>query len=145
MRKAFALFLIANYHAITPATAQIDSKIAQKAVCMAASEVTQADMLGLWRAEFAGVAQGATLLLEKSTEFNEGLAGGINRDGVKSQVAGDVDNGAFTLEESADGTSIAANWAGNIMEPSCGKEIRGVWTSTQGDQRAFVLRKATGW
>ena len=145
MRTANALLLIANYLATTLAYAQITSKTPPKAVCPTASEVTQADMLGLWRAEFAGVAQGATVLLEKSVEFNEGLAGGINRDGIKFQVAGDVDNGAFTLEESADGTSISANWAGNIMEPSCGKEIRGVWTSAQGEQRAFVLRKATGW
>ena len=145
MRLRFALFLIAYFSGVTPTFAQISSKTPAEPPCVAASGVGLAHLLGLWRAEFAGVAQSATVLLEKSREFAEGLAGGINRNGLQSQLAGDVDNGEFTLDESDDGINIAATWAGKVTDASCGREIRGLWTSSTGGQRAFVLRKASGW
>jgi len=74
------------------------------------------------------------------------VRGGINRDGVKGLVAGDVENGEFALDESADGIKIAATWVGNVVENSCGKEIRGTWTAAIGKpEYRFVLRKVPGW
>jgi len=104
-------------------------------------------LYGLWRAEFDNAAvPGATLLLEKHPEFPESVRGGINRDGVKGLVAGDVENGEFALDESADGIKIAATWVGNVVENSCGKEIRGTWTAAIGKpEYRFVLRKVPGW
>ncbi len=110
--------------------------------CPGASEVTQRHLLGLWRAEFEGMAQGATLLLENHPELAESVRGGINRDGERAEVAGDVDEGEFTLEESRNGINISATWLGDVVEGSCGREIRGTWQA-EGDKRAraFVLRK----
>jgi hypothetical protein len=110
--------------------------------CPAAAEVSQADLLGLWRAEFEGLPRGATLLLEKHPELSESVRGAINRDGQRAQVAGDVDEGEFTLEESANGTNISATWLGDVVEGSCGREIRGTWQAEgRRDPLQFVLRK----
>ena len=115
---------------------------AQAPVCPKAAEVGQQHLLGLWRAEFEGLAQGATLLLEKHPELTESLRGAINRNGERALVAGDVDDGEFSLEESANGTNISAIWLGDVVEGSCGREIRGSWKA-EGDSRQyqFVLRK----
>ncbi|MCJ0761628.1 hypothetical protein [Variovorax terrae] len=103
-------------------------------------------LYGLWRAEFAGEPQGAVLQLEKHPEFAESVKGTIRRDGAQAQVVGDVDEGVFTLEESIDGRNIAATWNGQVVEASCGKEIRGTWKNTaNGAERAFILRKQPGW
>jgi hypothetical protein len=103
-------------------------------------------MLGLWRAEFEGLAQGATLLLEKNAQFADTFSGAVNRNGEQARVAGDVDQGEFTLEESSDGVRITATWIGDVVEGSCGREIRGTWQAS-GDKlaRPFVLRKLPGW
>jgi hypothetical protein len=110
--------------------------------CPHASEVGQAQMLGIWRAEFDGVGHVGTILLQKHAEYALSLSGAINRNGERRPVAGDVEDGEFTLEESADGVHIAATWIGELVEGSCGREIRGVWTR-DGEARgqAFVMRK----
>jgi hypothetical protein len=115
---------------------------AAQPTCRHASETRQADLLGLWRAEFEGQGHAGTLLLEKHAIYAESVSGSINRNGDRRLLAGDVEDGEFTLEESADGQRIAATWLGEVVEGSCGKEIRGTWTA-EGDQkaRAFVLRK----
>jgi hypothetical protein len=110
--------------------------------CPDAREVTQAHLLGLWRAEFEGSRQGATLLLEKHPEYPQSVSGAINRNGERAKLAGDIENGEFTLEESADGVRIAVTWLGDIVAGSCGKEIRGNWKAEgDTDWRGFVLRK----
>ena len=110
--------------------------------CPHASEVKQEHLLGLWRAEFEGKAQGATLLIEKHPMFALSLRGAINRNGERAQLAGDVEDGEVTLEESANGSNISAVWLGDVVEGSCGREIRGAWKA-EGDARQFqfVLRK----
>lgn len=110
--------------------------------CPKAAEVSRQHLLGLWRAEFEGMAQGATLLLETHPEYTESVRGAINRDGQRSQVAGDVEDGEFSLEESANGVNISAAWLGDVVEGSCGREIRGSWQA-EGAKQAwpFVLRK----
>ena len=111
--------------------------------CPHASEVKQSHMLGLWRAEFEGQGHAGGLLLEKHATYSESFSGTINRNGERRLLAGDVEDGEFTLEESADGQRIAATWLGELVEGSCGREIRGTWTA-EGDAqkpRKFVLRK----
>jgi hypothetical protein len=114
--------------------------------CPLAAEISPLHLYGLWRAEFAGLPQGATLLFEKHPELAGSVSGGINRDGVKAQIAGDVDQGEFTLEESFDGQHIAATWLGTVVENACGKEIRGTWNhASTNASYPFVLRKLPGW
>jgi hypothetical protein len=61
-------------------------------------------------------------------------------------VAGDVDDGVLTLEESADGTTIAATWLGEVVPGSCGKTIQGQWSSSASPVRLqFQLVKQATW
>lgn len=131
-----------NALAIALAALLAASASAQPAACPAPAEVTNAQLLGLWRAEQDGTWHAGTLLLEKHPEYAESFRGAINRNGERRQVAGDVDAGAFTMEESADGKRIAATWLGDVVPGSCGREIHGTWQS-EGDPkpRRFVLRK----
>jgi hypothetical protein len=112
------------------------------ASCPKAHEMSQRHLLGLWRAEFDGIAQGATILLEKHPEYAESVRGQVNRNGERAEVSGDVDDGEFTLEESENGSNISATWLGDVVEGSCGREIRGTWQS-EAEKRPypFVLRK----
>lgn len=109
--------------------------------CPHASEVGQAGMLGLWHAEFAD-RSGATLLLEKHPSYAQSLSGAVNRNGDRRPVAGDIEDGDFTLEESADGVHIAATWLGELVEGACGREIRGTWKAEGAPAgQPFVLKK----
>jgi hypothetical protein len=110
--------------------------------CPTGSEITHRHLLGLWRASFDGLSRGATLLLERHPELAESVRGAVNRDGEKAQVAGDVDDGEFTLEESADGVRIDATWTGTVIDGSCGLEIRGDWQAAgTTSSQPFLLRK----
>ena len=109
--------------------------------CPAARDVEPAHLWGLWRVSFETLP-GATLLFEKHPEFAGSVSGAINRAGVQSLVAGDADDGVFTLEESLDGSNITATWNGTIVDNSCAKEIRGIWKNVaNGQEQAFVLHK----
>jgi len=113
-----------------------------QAPCPAAGDVASQQLLGEWKAEFQGTWEVATLRLVKHPEYGDSFRGTLERAGSRAQVAGDLEDGEFTLEESADGKRIAATWLGDIVEGSCGREIRGTWTrdgETTG--RDFVLRK----
>lgn len=109
--------------------------------CPGPAQLQPRHLVGLWRAEFAG-GSGATLLLEPHPRYAASLAGEVNRNGVRARVAGDLDEGEFTLEESADGVRIDAAWLGEVVEGSCGREIRGTWQATGATAaRAFTLRR----
>ena len=119
--------------------------------CPTPAEMQAVHLYGLWRARFDGLATGATLLFERNPDHPDGVRGQVRREDAHGivrmdWVAGDVDDGDFTLEESSDGRRIAATWIGTISEDSCGKEIRGTWTPAQGGtSHPFVLRKQPGW
>jgi hypothetical protein len=115
---------------------------AQAAPCPAAADTAQQQLLGLWRAQLDGSWSSATVLLEPHPEYTGSVRGEVNRNGERARVSGDVDEGALTLEESADGQRISATWLGDVVEGSCGREIRGTWQA-EGDAQArpFVLRK----
>jgi hypothetical protein len=114
---------------------------AADAECPEADDVGQAQLLGTWKAQVEGGAP-LTLELHRHPEFAETVRGSLERDGRKVELAGDVGDGELTLEESANGTNISARWLGDVIEGSCGREIRGTWEAegTPGE-RAFVLRK----
>jgi hypothetical protein len=116
--------------------------------CPAPHEMRAVHLYGAWRASWPGANDrpGATLQLERHPELSDSVRGRVERDGLTAQVVGDADNGDFTLEESTDGRRISANWIGQVVEHSCGKEIRGVWTDADsGATRDFVMRRQGGW
>ena len=110
--------------------------------CPRAEDVGQAQMLGTWQAEFEGAGPVGTLVLAKHATYAGSLSGSLERDGERRQVTGDVEDGEFTLEESLDGRRISGTWLGDVVDGSCGREIRGTWKA-EGETavRAFVLRK----
>ena len=112
-----------------------------QAPCPQAWEVTRNDLLGAWRAELAGQWDYATLTLDKHPEY-DGFRGAVQRGAEQRTVAGDVEDGDLTLEESADGVHIAATWLGEVVEGSCGKEVRGTWkTEGAAEGKPFILRR----
>jgi len=115
----------------------------QAAPCPQPDELQAADLYGLWRAEFEPQATPATVLLERHPDLAGSVRGALQREGVRAWVSGDVDNGDFTLEESANGRNISATWLGEVSPESCGREIKGTWTSETQPQKPlrFVLRK----
>ncbi len=144
-----AIIFIAIYVHLTPGSAQNRSENVAVA-CPRSSEVIALHLYGVWQARWDGVSEAATLTLGRSEEHPDGLRGSIRRPPGQSPaqalVAGDVDNGAFNLEESTDGRAISAIWTGTFPDQACGKEIRGTWTdSATRVERAFVLRKLPGW
>ena len=115
---------------------------AQTKDCPKPLDVTPAQLFGLWRAEFDGQLPGATLLLEKHPRYADSFSGGVNRNSVQGVVSGEIEDGEFSLEESADGQHIAATWIGEIVDGSCGREIRGTWQKDGATMSVpFVLRK----
>jgi hypothetical protein len=109
--------------------------------CPAAADVAQAHVVGEWKAQVEG-ATPFIITLARHPEFAETLRGFFERDGKRIVVAGDVDDGDFTLEESEDGVRITAVWLGDVVEGSCGREIRGTWKKEGAPlERPFILRK----
>lgn len=120
------------------------------APCPGADEATQRDLIGRWQATFAGDHAPRALRLWQHPELADSVRGEAERDngatpGAETApvlVAGDVDHGEFTLEESSNGINISATWSGRVADGSCGKEIRGTWNNAANDRStAFVLRK----
>ena len=115
---------------------------AQPAACPDPADLHAADLHGLWLARFDDGGPGATLLLEANPRWPGSLSGGINRQGKRAQLAGDLDEGELTLEESADGRRIDAAWIGAIVPGSCGREVRGTWKADGARTgRSFVLSR----
>lgn len=137
------------------------------AACTPAKAVKAPQLYGLWSVRFINPPRGlpadATLLLEQHREFSESLAGMVSRDlgaaagtpaiaghAAKALLAGDLDDGILVLDESSDNTSITGTWNGEVVEGSCGKEVKGVWKDTSrsappdAPDVAFTLTKRPG-
>jgi len=110
--------------------------------CPSANEVDQRHLIGTWSAEVEGERGLLTLVLIKHPELAETVRGTLTRDGQVVQLAGDVDDGELTLEESVNGVNISATWLGEVVDGSCGREVRGQWKPEASTRAlAFVLRK----
>ena len=156
MKALITTFLIATCGAFTAAYGQNDAKTpavpasapsaAATTTCPSPTEVNQLHLYGLWQATWADTPAPAELRLERHPELAESVRGTLRRGGQVAQVAGDVDDGDFTLEESDNGRNISATWTGRVVDTSCGKEIRGTWTNANNTRNtSFVLRKQPGW
>ena len=141
------------YFALTLAAGLATGATAQTvpAACTAPADILPVHLYGTWLAQVDGSHVGpVTIRLEKHPELAGSVSGQLERAGVRAQVSGDVDNGDFTLEESSDGQRISATWIGQVVDASCGKEIKGIWTTaneTANNQpgHPFVLQKQGGW
>jgi hypothetical protein len=109
--------------------------------CPKAGEASHLDLLGTWKAEVEG-GPAAVIVLRQHPDLAESVRGSVRRAGREAEVSGDVDEGEFTLEESANGVNISAVWLGDMVEGSCAREIRGTWQA-DGERAThkFVLRK----
>jgi hypothetical protein len=114
---------------------------AQGAACPSVASISQTHLIGRWEAQVGGGAP-FVLQLVKHPEFAETLRGSLERGGTRVEIAGDIDDGELTLEESVNGHNISATWLGDVVEGSCGREIRGTWKA-EGTPigRPFVLKK----
>lgn len=109
--------------------------------CPTAGEAEQAQLPGVWHAQVEG-AEAVVLTLAKHPEYAQSVRGFLARSGRRVEVAGDEVDGEFTLEESQDGVRISATWLGDVVEGSCGREIRGTWKAEGAPlEHPFVLRK----
>ena len=139
MKRALLVAMVA---CALSASAWCQPAVATDADCPNAITLTHRHLLGLWRATFDGLAQGATLLIEQHPELAESVSGAIQRGDEKALLAGDINDGELSLEESNDGIHIGATWSGVFIDGVCGTEIHGDWQPA-GDAppRAFVLRR----
>ena len=135
-RPVLAIAAVLACAVALPAAAQDLSR-----ACPKANEVTWEHLLGTWRAEVQGHGT-SVLVLQRHPELAESVRGTIDRDGARLEVAGDVEDGDLTLEESANGVNISATWLGDVVEGSCGREVRGAWTSEASPiEFPFVMKK----
>jgi hypothetical protein len=111
------------------------------AIAFATACALQAQLAGTWQSAVDGLPA-ATLQLAPHPEYAGTVRGHLERDGARIEVAGDLDDGELTLEESANGRNISATWLGEVVDGTCGREIRGTWKA-EGTPigRPFVLRK----
>jgi hypothetical protein len=140
-RAALRIMALALGVAATAAALAQGPHQAAATACPKAEEATHLDLLGTWKAEVEGVPA-AVVILRRHPELAESVRGSVRRAGQDVEAAGDVDEGEFTLEESANGINISAVWLGDVVEGSCVREIRGTWQA-DGERtlHKFVLRK----
>ncbi len=164
--KAFAIFTIAYCAHINWATAQNSPQIEPKIACLSPKNIRAPQLYGIWQVTFAsppaGLPKTAVMLLEKHAEFADSLRGIISRDlppvaadtaghAAKAALAGDVEDGFVILDESSNNVSISGTWNGQLVDASCGREVKGVWKDTSASAPpdapdvAFVMVKRPGW
>ena len=139
--KLTAMVLIASCAYIKTATAQTPKRQEPATSCLDAKTVSAVHLYGVWQVSFTnppvGMPASAELVLGKHEELADSVAGEIRRESVtaaghlnKAAIAGDVDDGVLLLDESSDGVSISAVWNGELVQTSCGREVKGVWRDT---------------
>jgi hypothetical protein len=127
-----------------PATSAAEGK-----ACPDTRDVQARDLYGNWTLEISSTSgaskpQIGRVELEKNPEYADSVSGWLWLADRKIFVAGDIDDGVFSLEESDDGQRISAVWDGQMAQGSCGKAITGTRRVGEVETR-FVLRRAGGW
>jgi len=164
--RSFAIFLVATWAHINWATAQNSTQKEPKPACPAAKSIKAPQLYGIWQVSFtsppAGLPKTAVMLLEKHGEFADSLSGIVSRDlppvaantpghATKAALAGDVEDGFVILDESSNNISISGTWNGQLVEASCGREVKGVWKDTSvsappdAPDVPFTMFKRPGW
>lgn len=131
--------------------------------CTSGGDMVPSQLYGLWQlvlwpqeggSEAAPSSSGA-LLFERHPEYPDSVRGNLKRSTAgndrQAVVSGDVTDGEFNLDESADGVNLDAVWEGSVTASGCGQELRGIRRSAQGRSTPpepvmnFVLKKVPGW
>lgn len=149
--KAFTICLITLGAVFMPAMAQNHLKVFVQsgisARCPAIADLQNTDLFGAWSLllEGGGKSVVTRMQLLRNPEFAESLAGSFNLDGKTFEVFGDIEAGAFDLEESGNGKDISSIWKGRVVEGSCGQTILGTRRNVaDNSEQSFVLRRP-GW
>ena len=160
--KSIAIFLIASCAHINWAIAQNDTKKELKTGCLSAKSIKAPQLYGIWQVTFTnppkGLPKTAVMLLDKHQEFADSLSGIVSRDPVtaaghtaKAALAGDVEDGFVILDESSNNINITGTWNGELVQASCGREVKGVWKDTSASAPPdapdvlFTMTKRPGW
>jgi hypothetical protein len=157
-----ASFFIANFTFIACGYAQnLPEK--KNPVCIAAKDVAPVQLYGAWVVQWTPPAlkdgvnllsaplsshlpANTTITFKVNPDYPDSLVATMPMAGKRHLLAGDIEDGLLTLEESADGTNIHANWALQVVLGSCAKELKGTWISAgDGGERGVVLRRVAGW
>ena len=120
---------------------------AQEPTCVSAKDLVNTDLFGAWSLllEGGGSSIVTRLQLQRNPEFAESLAGSFLLGDKKFEVFGDIEEGAFDLEETQNGSDISAIWKGRVAEGSCGQTILGTRRNVaDNSEQSFVLRRP-GW
>lgn len=130
--------------------------------CAQPADMAPGQLHGLWQlvlwpqaggSEAAPASTGA-VLFERHPEYPGSVRGSVKRSTAgndrQALVSGDVMDGEFNLDESADGVSMDAVWEGHVTPVGCGHELRGIRRSAEGHgspdpMMNFVLKKVPGW
>ncbi len=146
-----------------PAFSQTPAAATPPVACAEAGDMAPGQLYGLWQlalwpqaggSETAPVSTGA-VLFERHPEYPGSVRGSLKRSTAgndrQAVVSGDVANGEFNLDESADGVNMDAVWEGDVTPSGCGQELRGIRRSAEGRGTPpepvmnFVLKKVPGW
>ena len=106
--------------------------------CPSGADMSAEMLQGHWRVEVAGETAGS-LILGPHPEHLGSLRGTLLQGTQQHAVVADLDDGAFTLEESHDGQRIAATWQGTATEGYCGRQIRGQRTLAGQPSHHFLI------
>lgn len=120
-----ALLTHLSLHAQTP----VDEAHALCAADATGNGLTSARVLGEWMVEWSGGTGPGSgrLTLKANPEHVDSLIGRLDLGAARHWIAGDVDEGLLTLEESPDGTRISANWSLRPTPAPCGPGLSGQW------------------
>ena len=90
--------------------------------------------------------------------FADSLSGIVSRNPVspaghfaKAALAGDVEDGFVILDESSNNISISGTWNGQLVEASCGREVKGMWKDSSASAPPdspdvpYAMIKRPGW
>ena len=127
--------------------------------CELPAEFEPARLYGLWQLTLwpeAGSpnrpSSTGAVLFERHPEYAGGVRGRLKRSGPGNDreaiVSGDVADGEFNLDESANGVDLDAVWTG--APQACGNEFQGTRRPADGrpsdePTQQFLLKKAPGW
>jgi hypothetical protein len=127
--------------------------------CPDALAIEPLHLYGLWQlrlwpegGSLDAPASSGSLLFEKHPDYPGSVRGELRRNAqgsdVHARLSGDVTQGVFNLDESADGVNMSAVWEGEPTD--CGRRIAGTRRPAEGSPAAdpalrFELRKRPGW
>ena len=137
-----AIFFIANSAYSEGSEPLKDSNV--EVSCPQSRQMTDKHLQGQWLASVAHQDAPVHLTLGPHPEWAGTVKGTVQWADASYPMVGDVDQGHVTLEESSDEVHITGTWLGQVVDGSCGREIKGEYQAGEdAPPQAFLLRKNT--